>query len=269
MDYSKIISLIAEYNTLNLSQVFDYERFNQYAITHHSTFIEGSTLTLTETRLLLEQQLTPKGKPITHSLMVQDHFNALQFVIASAKNNTLFSIDFIKNINAKVLKQTGAVYQTVFGEMDSSQGIFRKANVSAGIRYFPNYQKVEILSNQLVMVINEKMKADLSMEEKLNLTFDIHFDFVSIHPFYDGNGRTARLLSNYFQTLFGLPLMGIFSEDKVDYFDALEASRNEESLTPFRHFMLSQCEKYCRQEIDFFNKMNSEKPNKPLFSMVF
>ena len=267
--YNNLIQLIKQYDALNLSQVFDYERFNQYAITYHSTFIEGNTLTLTETRLLLEQQLTPKGKPISHSLMVQDHYAALQFVIQSAAQKTPFSVDFIQKINANVLQQTGAVYQTVFGEMDSRKGIFRKANVSAGLRYFPNYEKVERLSNQLVTSINEQLKTDLPLEEKLNLTFDAHFDFVSIHPFYDGNGRTARLLSNYFQVLFGLPLMGIFSEDKNEYFEALEASRDEESLEPFRTFMCAQYEKYCTQEIERFEKMKEDKPDKKGFSFVF
>ena len=85
MDGSKIISLIEKFNSLQLSKNIDFDKFNEYSITHHSTTIEGSTLTETETRLLLDEGITPKGKPLVHSLMVVDHFNALLFVIQSAK----------------------------------------------------------------------------------------------------------------------------------------------------------------------------------------
>jgi len=127
-----IISLIEKFNSLHLSNTIDFDKFNQYAITRHSTTIEGSTLTEIETRLLLDEGITPKGKPLRHSLMVQDHYNTLLFIIHAAKENKPVSPQFILQINAKVLKPTGTVYQTVFGELDSSKREFRKCNVSAG-----------------------------------------------------------------------------------------------------------------------------------------
>lgn len=66
MDGSKIISLIEKFNSLQLSKNIDFDKFNEYAITHHSTTIEGSILTETETRLLLDEGITPKGKPLIH-----------------------------------------------------------------------------------------------------------------------------------------------------------------------------------------------------------
>src|SRR5690606_10093693 len=127
-----IIGLIEKFNSLELSKNIDFDKFNYYAITHHSTTIEGSTLTETETRLLLDEGLTAKGKPIKESLKVIDHYNALQFVISSAKARKKLTPEFNQQINSKVLWQTGSIYQTVFGELDSSKGVFRKGNVSAG-----------------------------------------------------------------------------------------------------------------------------------------
>ena len=115
------LELLEQYQSLNLASNLDYDKFSHYAITHHSTQIEGSTLTETETQLLLEAQLTPGGKPLVHSLMVQDHFNALQFVLRAAAQKERISETFIKQINAAVLKQTGALYRTVFGDIDSSK----------------------------------------------------------------------------------------------------------------------------------------------------
>ena len=61
MDEQSLISLITKFQSLNLSAIVDFDKFNQYAITHHSTTIEGSTLTENETRLLLDEGITPGG----------------------------------------------------------------------------------------------------------------------------------------------------------------------------------------------------------------
>ena len=104
MNEQTIISLIDKFQSLNLSAIIDFDKFNGYAITHHSTTIEGSTLTETETRLLLDEGITPAGKPLLHSLMVQDHFNALLFIIETAKEKKVISEELIKSINARVMK---------------------------------------------------------------------------------------------------------------------------------------------------------------------
>jgi Fic family protein len=77
---------------------------------------------------------------------------------------------------------------------------------------------------------------------------------VSIHPFGDGNGRVSRLLMNYILEYHKQPLALIFSEDKADYFQALENSREQESLTPFRNFMYAQQTKFFEQEIAKLNQ---------------
>ena len=84
MFMEQIVKIIADYQSFNLHDVIDHDRFNQYAIVHHSSSIEGSTLTENETRLLLEEDVTPKGKPLQHSLMVKDHYDALLFVLDAA-----------------------------------------------------------------------------------------------------------------------------------------------------------------------------------------
>ncbi len=269
IENNHILALLAAYKQLSLSQVIDYERLNHYAITHHSTFIEGSTLTLTETRLLLEQQLTPKGKPLTHSLMVQNHYEALVYILAEAKEKRSIDVPFIQKINSKILRQTGATYRTVFGDLDSSQGVFRKANVSAGTRYFPNYAKVEKLTQQLVEKLNTAMQSADNEIDKLILSFDAHFDLVSIHPFYDGNGRSSRLLMNFIQAYFELPLAIVFAEDKIEYFDALEATREQEDMVYFRNFMFQQYEKYLKKEIEAYRKMEKNPKKGGGFSFVF
>ena len=262
------MELLQTYQSLNLSQNLDYDKFSWYAITHLSTSVEGSTLTEIETNLLLDEGLTPKGKPIEHSLMTIDRAKALLFVIEKASANTLLTIEFIQHINALVMSKTGSMYYTVLGDIDSSKGSFRKENVVASNRYFPNYDKVEVLTTKLIEAIVCKLKTTLTVTEQLELAFDTHFDLVSIHPFYDGNGRTSRLLMNYIQLYYKLPMSFVFKEDKVDYIQALEDARSKEDLKPFRDFMTEQYIKFLTQEIQNYKSIN-KKNNGNGFSMIF
>ena len=257
MEGKNIISLVENFQSLNLSTAIDFDKFNQYTITHHSTTIDGSTLTENETRLLLDEGITPAGKPLLHSLMVQDHFNALLFIIETAKEKKVISEELIKSINARVMKQTGSVYQTVFGELDAGKGVYRKGNVSAGNSYFVSFDKVEPLVKKLCSTINEKIKMAITISEKLDLCFDAHFNLVTIHPFYDGNGRASRLLMNYLQLCFKLPMSIVFKEDKALYFDALQQTRKSENIQLFRNFMYVQYEKYLVQEIEKFEAIGN------------
>jgi Fic family protein len=263
------ISLIEKFQSLNLSSIIDFDKFNDYANTHHSATIEGSTLTETETRLLLDEGITPAGKPLLHSLMVRDHYNALQFITQKAKEKILLSTVFIQQINAAVMKQTGSIYQTVFGELNAANGVFRKGNVSAGSTYFVGYEKVEGLVKTLCITVNEKISSAGFISDKLNLCFDAHFDLVTIHPFYDGNSRTSRLIMNYLQLIFDLPTSIVFKEDKALYFDALQQARAKEDISVFRTFMYLQYNKYLKIEIDKFEQATKFPDKGKGYSLIF
>ena len=262
-----ISTLLDAYQALNLHEVIDHDRFNQYAIVHHSSTIEGSTLTENETRVLLEDGITPKGKPLLHSLMVQDHFNALTFTLGEAKKKTPVSVELMQQINAQVMKSTGKIYNTAFGEIDASRGMFRKGNVSAGGSYFVNYDKVPSYTETLVKKMQAALKEEKTTIEKLKLSFSAHFDLVTIHPFYDGNGRTSRLLMNYIQEYYSLPLARVYLEDKADYFTALQDTRKQENMELFYAFMFGQYAKFLSSEIQEYQKITS--PGGKGFSLFF
>ena len=251
--------LLSRYRAYELSKVIDYDKFNQYAITHHSTRIEGSTLTETETQVLLDHDLTPKGKPLEHSLMVKDHYQALLWMLEQAAQKMAVSVNLIQHINALVMKNTGNVYHTVLGSIDATRGEFRKGNVTAGGAYFPNYDKIEALTKKLAIELQTALPSCNTTAAQLQLSFAAHFNLVSIHPFYDGNGRTSRLLMNFIQAWYDLPLAIVFSEDKTDYFEALQAARQQDRLAPFYQFMYHQYEKHLTNEIDKYKAMLQER----------
>jgi Fic family protein len=215
-----IVKWVEQYNTLAIAESLAFSKFNEYSIVHHSAAIEGSTLTETDTELLLGEGITPKGKPLAHSLMVKDHYAALLFVLECAKNKTALSLPYLQKVNALVMQGTGSVRHTVFGEIDERQGEFRKGNVSAGGSYFVNHDKVVAYTTKLIDTLNENITGAHTIEKQFELSFIAHFDLVSIHPFYRGNGRTSRLLMNHVQRHFGIPLTIVYKEDKADYIQA-------------------------------------------------
>jgi Fic family protein len=264
----ELVKLIEEYNNLGIAGVMDHERFNLIAIDHHSTRIEGSTLTEIETQVLINEGRTPNGKPLEESLMVTDHHAALLFTLENARAKSKLSVPFLKQVNALVMKNTGKIYNTMLGTVDSATGAFRKGNVTAGVSYFPNYDKVEYLTEGLVTKLNEAMDNSLSVGEQLDLSFDAHFNLVSIHPYYDGNGRTSRLLMNHVQAYYGLPLAIVRSENKAAYIQALVNTREQEDIVIFRKFMAGEYAFLLGQEIDKFKEM--QKPSKGQgFTFVF
>lgn len=256
----ELVDLIEKYNDLGISDVIDHDRFNLIAIDHHSTRIEGSTLTEVETQVLINEGRTPNGKPLEESLMVTDHHAALLFTIESAKAKRALTVSLLQEINALVMKNTGKVYNTMLGTVDSRTGAFRKGNVTAGVSYFPNFDKVERLTKDLIKKLNEGINSTLSISELLNLSFDAHFSLVSIHPYYDGNGRTSRLLMNYIQAYYNLPLAIVQSENKAAYIQALIDTRQQENIEIFREFMAGEYAFLLKQEIKKFEEM--KKPSK-------
>jgi Fic family protein len=248
MNTTKIETLVVEFQ-LRSKGMIDFGKYSYYAITHHSTSIEGSTLTESQVVNLLEYGKPATNKPFDHHLMVVDHFHALQFVVGEAEKRRKLSPELIQEIGALVMKNTGGVVNTALGNYNIAGGEFRLGTVRAGTRTFPDYKKVPELVSQLCQETNEKLEIVQTFEEKCNLAFHLHFQLVSIHPFGDGNGRTSRLLMNYIQAGLGLPLSIVFQQDRIRYINSLEASRVKESENPFVDFMYSQYSKFLKKEI--------------------
>lgn len=262
------LQLIEKYKALGIADVIDHEKFNNISIVHHSTVLEGSTLTEVETQVLIDEGLTPKGKPLTHSLMVTDHFSALQFALKEAYNKRPVSVSLIQELNSLLIRNTGLVYNTALGTVDATKGEFRKGNVTAGDTYFPNYDKAEPLTKNLANAIGKAMKPDLSLLEQVKLSFDAHYNLVSIHPFYDGNGRTSRLLMNYIQAYYKLPLAIVHQQSKVDYIEALKETRAKEDINIFRNFMGKEYAKLLKDEIQKFEETIKPKKGRG-FNLLF
>ncbi len=237
----KLESLVNEYKEAMQGQV-DLEKMTYFAVTYHSTAIEGSTLTEGQVYNLLDLDMPAKNKPFSEQQMVIDHQKALIYTLNKAKEHKPITETLIKEIGALVVKNTEKTYNTILGNFDSTQGDYRLLNVFAGSRRFPESSKVPTLMKTLVSEINAKMSEAQTFSQKCELAFEIYYQFVSIHPFADGNGRTTRLLMNYMLAMFDLPIFYVFKNNR--YIQALERARETENPAVFYNFMYRQYQKF-------------------------
>jgi hypothetical protein len=193
--------------------------------------------------------------------MVVDHLEALLFVLQMGASKMEMTSHKIREVGALVLKKTGGLVSSMGGDFDTSKGAFRKTTARAGNRTFIDYKKVPERVKELCAYIAKELTEVKGIEGCYNLAFDAHFQFVSIHPFGDGNGRTARLLMNYIQEFCNQPLTVVFEDDRAEYFKKIEETRDKEDINIFRNFMFAQAKRFFEKEIAFLTK--KQKPSKP------
>lgn len=268
---NELMDTLSEHGRLGIAQQFNYSKFSLYSLITQSTAIEGSTLTEVETQLLFDEGIPPKKRNLSEVLMNLDLHNAYQQSIQFAKQHRDYSLTMLRELSAAVLKNTGSRYSTALGSFDSSKGDFRKANVSAGTsgNSYINYSKVEDRLKNWCSEVNEKRNELLKSPEvydKYLFTFDSHLDLLTIHPWIDGNGRTARLVMNQLQFELGLIPAKILKEDKAKYIDALIKAREAHDPRVFSSFMMASHIRNLQAEIREFKKSQEVTDDKMFFS---
>lgn len=182
--------------------------------TYNSNSIEGNTLTLRETQMVLQEGITIKGKSL------REHFEAKNHETAIHKLYTLVKENYV--LNAKdVLDLHGLVLRSI---EDEYAGRLRNAGVRISGANFvpPNARKVSDYLDSLIEYINKNPQGLNPIE----LATVFHHKFVWIHPFFDGNGRTIRLAMNLLLMRHGFPPAIILTNDRAKYYSALNQANN-------------------------------------------
>ena len=180
--------------------------------TYHSNAIEGNTLTLLETKVVLEG-ITVGGKALREHFEAINHRNAIYYVEDIIKKEEPFSEWQIRNIHQLILKNID----------DENAGRYRQQNVliSGATNTPPDYT---LLNDKMAQFIDwYNTEADLI--HPIARAAKVHADFVGIHPFIDGNGRTSRLLMNLELMKAGYPPCVITVENRLAYYEALDQWR--------------------------------------------
>ena len=250
---NRLEKLVNRYRELGIDNQIDYDKFYLYSLITHSTAIEGSTITELENQIMFDHGISLKGKSIEEQSMNLDLKVAYEKAIELARQHQPITTEMLVSLSALVMKNTGKEYKTALGDFSSARGELRLLNVTAGVggRSYMNYSKVPMKLADFCRQLNEsRAKAsEMSMDELYRLTFDAHYQLVTIHPWADGNGRMARLVMNMLQFEFGLIPAKILREDKEEYIKALVATREDDDLEIFRAFMTSMMEQNLLSEI--------------------
>lgn len=182
--------------------------------TYNSNSIEGNTLTLRETQLVLQEGITIKGKSLREHFEAKNHETAINYLY------TLVDKNYVLN-SKDVLSLHGFVLRSI---EDEFAGRLRNAGVRiSGANFIPpNASKVSDLLEELVSYINDNPQQLHIIE----LATVFHHKLVWIHPFFDGNGRTVRLAMNLLLMKYGFPPAIILKNDRKKYYEALNQANN-------------------------------------------
>jgi len=236
-DFEKIDELQAAFNRLNVSQGVLNKLHEDLVIrwTYNSNAIEGNTLTLQETKVVLEG-ITVAGKSIVEHLEAVNHKEAILFVEQLADANNQLSEHHIKSLHQLVLTKID----------DNNAGKYRVENViiSGAEHKPPSFLEVPAQMTELVAWCQNN-----SAMHPVMMAARIHTDFVGIHPFVDGNGRTARLLMNLSLLKNKFPAIVIKNEDKLTYYQALDMAHTKGNYQPFIQLVMQQVENALMQAI--------------------
>jgi len=191
--------------------------------TYDSNRIEGNTLTLRETDLVIHKGITISGKALVEHLEAINHYEAIEYIIDIVKQKIDINETIIKNIHAIILKSIN----------QKQAGIYRnEAVLISGSKHIPtNYLKIyDEMQNMLIWYANNK-----AILHPVILAAQMHEKIATIHPFIDGNGRTSRLVMNLILLQNNYPIANISSDNNVrlEYYNALEKCNIDNDTSDF------------------------------------
>lgn len=223
--------------SLQLEKLVEYFDVNY---TYDSNRIEGNTLTLQETHLVISEGVTVGGKSVREHLEAINHYEAISFIRDLAAGKAEISKKNLLDIHRLVLKSID----------NENAGVYRKVGVRiSGSKHIPpDALKVQELMDDFYKFYQENNRK----MHPVILAAEMHERLVSIHPFIDGNGRTARLLMNFILLKNGYTtaiLKGDL-ESRLAYYSALEKVQVDNDATPFYFLIADKVEASLKEHLE-------------------
>jgi len=217
--------LLDSYRPLQNELIKNLEEWFRIELTYTSNAIEGNTLTRQETAMVVEEGLTVQGKSLTEHQEAINHAQAFDYIqtLVNKKRQQLTANDLL-DIHSLTLNKID----------DINKGSYR--NVAVRLRgsttVLPNALKVPELMEEFISWLQSSVS-----DNPIKIAAEAHYKLVSIHPFVDGNGRTARLLMNLLLMQLGFPPAIIRKEDRSAYINSLEKGQTKNDLVDYYSLM--------------------------------
>lgn len=193
-------------------------------LTYTSNAIEGNTLSRQETALVVEKGITIEGKTVKEHLEAINHAKAFDFI------QMLIYLSYKKITEQEILE----IHKIILhGIDDTNAGRHRTVavRIAGSTVILPNPMKISELMENFIAWLHS-VTGDI-----VDIAAEAHFKFVSIHPFVDGNGRTARLLMNLILMQAGFPPAIIRKEDRMKYINSIEHAQLTKDTSAFQEII--------------------------------
>jgi Fic family protein len=207
---------------LSLAALAGLQKFYDVELTYTSNAIEGNTLTLRETAEVIEHGITVAGKTLRDHLEAVDHYDAVLWVRELAGGTVPLGEAVIRELHRRIVARSQPEIAGIHGRLPR--------RIAGSPVIFPNPLKIPELMAAFGRWL-ERAPAEPGA------SFEGHFRLTAIHPFGDGNGRTARLLMNLMLLRGGFPPVAVRPEDRKIYLETLERASVADDLQPFQRFM--------------------------------
>lgn len=238
----KLVKILHNKNSRN-----EFYKWLKTELTYTSNAIEGNTLTRKETQLVIEENLTSSSKPLKNYIEAVNH--------AKAFSKALELIESGSNFNEKVMLDIHRIMLT--GLDDVNAGFYRncRVRISGSNVILPNLLKVPELMEEFYMWLCK------NIENEPVAAIIAHLKFVSIHPFTDGNGRTARLLMNALLLKYNYVPIIIRPTDRKKYLSAIENYQTGQNEEQYIKFMLRILNRSMKIAINMFEAETIDSPS--------
>lgn len=234
---------VDKHRPLSKNQLLQLKEYYRIRFTYASNAIEGNSLTETETKIVIEEGITIGGKPLRDYYEAIGHSEAFDLLYNSAINNKITEKD--------ILKMHHLFYYRI---NENYAGKYRKEKVIiTGTDYIPP-KPIEIPA------LMKKFVADIPKLRKKHHPVEfsalLHLNFVNIHPFIDGNGRTARLLMNLALLQNGYCITIIPPVLRTDYINSIKKAQTKlKDITSFINFISSMVYESMQEYIRLLNAL--------------
>lgn len=211
--------LLSKKNQIPTVAFNSFEKSFDIEYTHNSTAIEGNTLTLIETKAVLEDRLSIGGKSLREIYEIVNHSKAFAYIKGCVAEEKPLSEIIVKDIHAILMENIlpGGIYRNV------------SVRITGAAHKPPMPTEMYVQVKDFFATLPTKT-VEL---DAIRLAAYTHAEFVKIHPFEDGNGRTSRLIMNYQLMLKGFLPVSIAKEKRLEYFNVLEEYAVNGKLEPF------------------------------------